>query len=179
MTAAAASRAELSPTERASLVEEIGLLWEELGMLRMDGRVTGYLMLSNAPYVSTTELREALSASAGSISTTTRRLKEFGLIHQVAVAGERRHFFRADEDVWGTFLAGESKAYIRARKLAERVLDVLGEADSDPRTRFQNMRDYHEWLVEHHKFLFERWEEFKRRRAAGEHPSIEELGVQP
>ena len=131
----------LTDEERAELVEEFGLIWEELGMMRMVGRVTGYLMLSNAPYVSTAELREALQASAGSISTTTRRLKEFGFIRQVAVAGERSHFFRADDDVWGAFLAAEPPALRRARELAERVLGRLGEGDDSPRTRFENMRD--------------------------------------
>jgi DNA-binding transcriptional regulator GbsR (MarR family) len=164
VTAISPDPSKLGEAERAALVEEIGLLWEELGMLRMDGRVTGYLMLSNAPYVSTAELREALQASAGSISTTTRRLKEFGFIRQVAVAGERSHFFRADDDVWGAFLSAESKAYTRARELAERVLDKLDDGDNGPRTRFQNMRDYHEWLESHHKLLHERWEEFKRGR---------------
>jgi DNA-binding transcriptional regulator GbsR (MarR family) len=167
VTAASPNPSALGDDERAALVEEIGLLWEEFGMLRMDGRVTGYLMLSNAPHVSTAELRDALRASAGSISTTTRRLKEFGFIRQVAVAGERSHFFRADDDVWGAFLAAESKAYIRAREFAEHVLHVLGNDDEHPRTRFQNMRDYHEWLESHHRLLYERWEEFKRGRGGG------------
>jgi DNA-binding transcriptional regulator GbsR (MarR family) len=151
--------------DRATLVEELGLLWEDLGMLRMDGRVLGYLMLSTAPHVSTSELREALKASTGSISMATSRLKEWGFIEQVAVAGERSHYFRAGDDVWGTFLASEDKAYRKARHLAERVLDNLdSDGDDQPRERFENMRDYHEWLEEHHKQLSQQWEAFKRQK---------------
>jgi DNA-binding transcriptional regulator GbsR (MarR family) len=148
----------------ADLVEEMGLMWDEFGMQRMDGRVMGYLMLSNAPHVSSSELREALQASAGSISTSTRRLKEWGFIRQVAVAGERSHFFRADDDVWGSFLEHEHRGYIRARELAQRALALLGEADEHPRIRFQNMRDYHDWLEQDHNRLLTRWEEWKRER---------------
>jgi DNA-binding transcriptional regulator GbsR (MarR family) len=148
----------------ADLVEEMGLMWEEFGMQRMDGRVMGYLMLSNAPHVSSSELRDALQASAGSVSMSTRRLKEWGFIRQVAVAGERSHFFRADDDVWASFLAHEHRGYVRARELAERVLTRLGADDEHPRLRFQNMRDYHEWLEEDHNLLLGRWEEWKRQR---------------
>ena len=59
----ARSRRESSIDEesRASLVEEMGLVWAELGEPRMQGRVLGYLMLSNAPYVSSAELAEGLA----------------------------------------------------------------------------------------------------------------------
>lgn len=155
-----------SDAARTELVEEMGLMWDEFGMQRMDGRVMGYLMLSNAPHVSSSELRDALQASAGSISTATRRLKEWGFIRQVAVAGKRSHFFRADDDVWASFLAHEHRGYLRARELADRALAQLGEADGHPRIRFQNMRDYHEWLEADHNRLLARWEEWKRARDA-------------
>lgn len=166
-TAGSARPSQLDDAQRAQSVEDIGLLWEEFGMMRMDGRVLGYLMLSNEPQVSTAELRQALKASAGSISTSTRRLKEFGFIQLVAVPGERSRFFVAGDDVWGTFLATESKAYVRARHLAEQILDRLGEVDVQPRVRFENMRDYHEWLELHHQMLLERWEAYKRDHQPG------------
>jgi DNA-binding transcriptional regulator GbsR (MarR family) len=147
------------------LAEEFGLVWEEFGMLRMDGRVLGYLMLSDAPHVSSAELRDALQASAGSISTTTRRLKQWGFIRQVAVPGERSHFYRAADDVWGAFLAAEDKNYRRARDFADHVLRGLEDGNELARLRFENMRDYHEWLESHHRTISELWEEHKRTRS--------------
>lgn len=166
VTKTAAIRAEQQAHERQVLLaEEFGLLWEEFGMLRMDGRVLGYLMLSSAPHVSSAELRDALQASAGSISTTTRKLKQWGFVRQVAVPGERSHFFRAADDVWGAFLAAEDKNYLRARDFADHVLSGLDKEDELPRLRFENMRDYHEWLESHHQTISELWEEHKRKRA--------------
>lgn len=168
MTKTTAGRTEQDAHERhVLLAEEFGLVWEEFGMVRMDGRVLGYLMLSNAPHVSSAELRDALQASAGSISTTTRRLKQWGFIRQVPVPGERSHFFRAADDVWGAFLTAEDKNYRRARELADHVLSGLGEGDDLPRLRFENMRDYHEWLESHHQTISARWEEHKRTRDRG------------
>lgn len=166
VTKTATARTEQQTREQhVLLAEEFGLVWEEFGMMRMDGRVLGYLMLSDAPHVSSAELRDALQASAGSISTTTRRLKQWAFIRQVAVPGARSHYFRAADDVWGAFLAAEDKNYRRARDFADRVLSGLGKDSDLPRLRFENMRDYHEWLESHHQTISELWEEHKQKRA--------------
>jgi DNA-binding transcriptional regulator GbsR (MarR family) len=152
----------LDADTRAGFVEEMGLLWQQLGEQRMKGRVLGYLMLSNAPYVSSAELCDALRASPGSISTSTRSLAESGFIRRVAVPGERGHFYRADEDVWGTFLAGERRYMDDRIAYAEHVLATLGPDDEEPRRRLSNMRDYFNWLKPYHRKMLEDWEEFKR-----------------
>lgn len=153
----------LTDEARSNLVEEMGILWTELGSPRMQGRVLGYLMLSNAPYVSSADLAEALHASTGSISTATKVLVDEGFIKRVAIAGERSFFYRAEDDVWGAFLATEAR-YLRRRQLfAERALHELGSEDDRPRTRFLNMRDYHEWLAEHRHEIHEGWARYKER----------------
>jgi DNA-binding transcriptional regulator GbsR (MarR family) len=169
VTSRARSRRESSIDEesRASLVEEMGLIWAELGEPRMQGRVLGYLMLSNAPYVSSAELAEALHASTGSISTATKVLVDEGFIRRVAVAGERSYFFRAEDDVWGAFLATEGRYLRRRQMFAERVLQALGPEDGHPRTRFLNMRDYHEWLAAHRHEVYADWSRFKQRSRGG------------
>lgn len=152
----------LDAETRAEYVEEMGLLWQQLGEQRMKGRVLGYLMLSNAPHVSSAELCTALRASAGSISTATRSLAGAGFIRRVAVPGKRGHFFRADEDVWGTFLAGERQYMDDKIAFAEEVLAKLGPEDEAPRRRLANMRDYFNWLKPYHRKMLEDWKEFKR-----------------
>jgi hypothetical protein len=153
----------LNEEARSNLVEEMGLVWTELGEPRMQGRVLGYLMLSNAPYVSSAELVGALRASTGSISAATKVLMDEGFIKRVALPGERSFFYTAEEDVWGAFLATEAR-YLRRRQLfAERALQALGPEDHRPRTRFLNMRDYHEWLAEHRHETLEAWANYKGR----------------
>ena len=157
----------LDDESRSSLVEEMGLIWTELGSPRMQGRVLGYLMLSTADHVSAAELAQALHASTGSISTATKVLVDEGFIRRVALAGQRSLFYRAEDDVWGAFLATEAR-YLRRRQLfAERALEALGPDDGSPRTRFLNMRDYHAWLAEHRHETHEAWSTYKRRRRDG------------
>ncbi|MGO9658539.1 MAG: GbsR/MarR family transcriptional regulator [Acidimicrobiales bacterium] len=159
--------APLSDEARSDLVEEMGLVWSELGSPRMQGRVLGYLMLSNAPYVSSAELAEALHASTGSISAATKVLVDEGFIKRVGIAGQRSFFFRAEEDVWGAFLATEARYLHRRQLFAEQALQALGPEDELPRTRFLNMRDYHEWLAEHRHEIHEEWARYKGRGRQG------------
>ena len=149
---------------REQLVEQFGVLFDEMGQPPMQGRVLGYLMLSNAEHVSTQELKEALRASAGSISSATRALSAAGFIRRVFERGSRSHYFRAEEDVWGDFLAAEHRYLARRVVLAEEMLRHLGPEDKAPRERLLNMRDYFEWLEDHHHKMYGLWEEYKKTR---------------
>lgn len=153
---------------RDQTVEEMGSMWEELGMPRIGGRIVGYLMLSNAASVSSAELAEALRTSPATISVSTRRLAEVGFIRKVTAEGKRGHRFRVDDDMWGAFLAGERKYLDKRTQFAEHVLELLGPDDDVPRQRVKNMRDYMRWLKAYHRKMLADWEQFKRDRDAGE-----------
>jgi len=132
----------------------------------MDGRILGYLIIMNAPYISSAELGKVLNASAGSVSMATRRMVDAGFIKRHVVPGDRSHYFRADDDPWGSFLAGERRYLDRQRELLERGLDVIGDADTEARERLRNGRDYMAWLVTHHRKMLAEWEAFKQERNA-------------
>jgi DNA-binding transcriptional regulator GbsR (MarR family) len=156
----------VSDQKRHEIIDDMGILWEELGMPRAEGRIVGCLMLSNAPAMSSADLMTELGMSAASISTATRRLAEVGFIKRVTQAGRRGHFFRVEDDVWGAFLAGE-RGYLEKRAaFAETILTELGPDDEGPRRRVQNMRDYMSWLRTYHRKMLGDYEQFKKDRAA-------------
>jgi DNA-binding transcriptional regulator GbsR (MarR family) len=158
----------LSAEKRSELIDDMGTLWEELGMPRAEGRIVGCLILSNAPAKSSAELMSELGMSAASISTSTRRLAEVGFIKRVTQAGRRGHFFKAEDDVWGAFLAGE-RGYLEKRAaFAQSILELLGPDDEAPRRRVTNMRDYMVWLRSYHRKMLSDYEKFKQERAAAE-----------
>lgn len=151
---------------RREVIDEMGVLWEELGMPRSEGRIVGCLMLSNAPSMSSADLMSDLGMSAASISTATRRLAEVGFIKRVTETGRRGHFFRVEDDVWGAFLAGERGYLDKRAAFAESVLALLGSADVGPRKRVTNMRDYMTWLRTYHRKMLDDYEQFKKERRA-------------
>ena len=147
---------------RESFVEEMGLLWEAVGSARMDGRIIGYLIVTDAPYVSSAQLADALKVSAGSISLATRRLTEAGYVKRHAVPGERSRYFRMEDDVWGSFLAGERRFVEHQRQLGEKALELLGDEEEGPRRRLENMCDYMRWIQGAHRDLLESWSAYRR-----------------
>ncbi|MFJ2175843.1 transposase [Streptomyces sp. NPDC087851] len=149
--------------DREAFVEEMGLLWEAAGSGRMDGRIIAYLLITDVPYVSSGKLAEALKVSAGSISLATRRLVEAGFVKRHAVAGERSRYFRVDDDVWGSFLAGERRYLDRQYQLAEQAMELLGPEEEAPRRRLRNMRDYMRWVGGDQKGMLTRWREYQRQ----------------
>ncbi|MFD5745786.1 transposase [Streptomyces sp. NPDC127033] len=169
--------------DREAFVEEMGLLWEAAGSGRMDGRILGYLLITDIPYVSSGKLAEALKVSAGSVSLATRRLVEAGFLKRHAVPGERSRYFRVDDDVWGSFLAGERRYLDRQHQLAEQALELLGPEEEAPRRRLRNMRDYMRWVRGGHQDLLARWREYQRRpgtdEAGADEAGADEAGTAP
>jgi hypothetical protein len=154
--------------KRREFAEEFGLYWASAGSAHMDGRILGYLMIMSAPYISSADLAKVLSASAGSVSMATRRMVEAGFIKRHVVPGDRSHYFRADDDPWGSFLAGERPYLDRQRVVLERAFAVLGPDDVDARQRITNGRDYMIWLASYHRKMRGDWEAFKAARGSSD-----------
>jgi DNA-binding transcriptional regulator GbsR (MarR family) len=140
-------------------IEEVGLLFEMVGLPRMAGRVFGWLLISNPPHQSLGELAEALQASKGSISTMTRLLVQIGLIERISLPGQRRDYFRIKLNAWSE-LSKQRLTQIRAfRQLAERGLELLQGEDPHLLQRLEEMRDMHAFLERELPLMTERWEQ--------------------
>lgn len=144
--------------EKAHFVEEVGLMFEQVGLPRMAGRIFGWLLISEPVQQSSSDLAEILQASKGSISTTTRLLIQIGLIERVSLPGDRRDYFQIKPHAWSQ-MSKQRLAQIAAfRRLAERGLALLQDAPSPLQKRLQEMRDIHAFLERELPLLHERWE---------------------
>ncbi len=152
--------------EEKHFVEEVGLMFERVGMPRMAGRIFGWLLMSDPPHQSTGELIEALQASKGSISTMTRLLIQLGFIERVSLPGNRRDYFCIKPGSW-TQMSQSHLAHISAaRQLAEKGLEVLRHSPPERRDRLEEMRDIHEFWERELPKLNQRWEEERQRKLA-------------
>jgi DNA-binding transcriptional regulator GbsR (MarR family) len=159
-------------SQRREFVEAFAVTWAAAGESVMDGRVLGYLMIMRAEYISSADLAAAIEASTGAVSMSTRRLVDEGFAKRRIIPGDRNHYFCADEDVWGTWLASERRYIDRQRDNMQRGMDVVEDSD-DPGDqmafrRVRNGRDYMKWLREYHYYMLEEWQEYKAKRDAGE-----------
>lgn len=151
--------AELEPGALA-WVEEFALTWDGSHSARMEGRIVGLLMIADAPYLSSQQIATLLSASAGAVSTGTRRLVEVGFIKRHVVTGDRNHYFRVEDDIWGSWLATERLYLPKLQRVIGEGLAHAGSA-SGPRTRLDNAGHYMEWLAQHHRQMLAEWEAYR------------------
>ncbi len=81
--------------QKRLLAEEFGLLFEEMGHTRMDGRISAWLLLSDPPVQSLTEIADALGVSKASVSTASRSLLQAGMVERVGEPGRRGDSYRS------------------------------------------------------------------------------------
>jgi DNA-binding transcriptional regulator GbsR (MarR family) len=145
--------------EEKHFIEDVGLLFEESGHPRMAGRIIGCLLISDQPYLSSTELFEILQASKGSLSTMTRFLLQMGLIERVGLPGHRRDYFRIKSGAWTQLVRHAVYELSALRKLAERGLELMEGQDSELKQRLEEARDLFSYMEREYPLLIERWEE--------------------
>jgi DNA-binding transcriptional regulator GbsR (MarR family) len=152
--------------ERASYVEDFGLLFEGFGLPRMVGRVLGVLLISQESEFSAEELAEALQASRGSISSATRSLIDMGLVQRRTRRGERRDYFRVKPNAWDEVMRRELESLKTFRQMAERGLGLIDPEDKAARQNLEEMREFYAYWETELPAVLERWEEGKETEAS-------------
>ena len=144
--------------EETHFVEDMGLLFEQGGHPRMAGRILGWLLISDPPYQSATELADVLQASKGSISTMTRLLLQMGLIERVAMPRNRHDYFRLRLGAWSEYIRQTVYELKAMRELAERGLKLTENRDPVLQERLREARDIYAYLEREYPLLLEKWE---------------------
>ena len=146
--------------EEYRFVEEVGIVFEHTGLPRMAGRIFGWLLISDPPHQSTDELAEALLASKGSISTSTRLLIQIGLIERLSLPGVRHDYFRLRPDAWRHMIKHGLEDEVKMfRQLAERGLELPSGKTPLSRRWLEEMRDMYTFFERELPTLLERWEQ--------------------
>ncbi|WP_261165180.1 GbsR/MarR family transcriptional regulator [Microbacterium sp. Marseille-Q6965] len=151
---------ELDPDAR-EWVESFATVWEQTAASRVEGRVLGLLLICDAPYLSAADIARLLNASSGAVSTATRSLTGAGFLQKHTVTGDRRHYFRADDDVWGSFLAGERSYLHRTMQILRDGLALDAGRRPGPRTRLRNADRYMRWLEKYHRKMLDDWRAYR------------------
>jgi len=150
-------------SEEKHFVEDVGIAFEQTGLPRTAGRIFGWLLISDPPHQSTSELAEALMASRGSISSMTRLLIQIGLIERISLTGIRHGYFQLRPDAWQHMIKHGLEDEIKMfRQLAEHGLELL--ADKAPQTRkgLEEMCDIYTFFEREFPALVERWEQERK-----------------
>ncbi len=141
--------------ERSGFIEEVGLLFEGLGVTRMAGRIMGYLMVSDKEMVSFDELTQVLQASKSSISTNLKSLVHLKFIKPISVPGDRKTYYMLNPDLnWETYFETRFELLKRMLMLFKKGIDLRVNKKDKPATWINEAINFYEWIsLEYPKLL--------------------------
>jgi DNA-binding transcriptional regulator GbsR (MarR family) len=122
----------------------------------MSGRMLAWLLVCEPAQQTAAQLAAALSASTGSVSSTTRELIRYGLIDRVAYPGDRKDYFVVRPGVWWTLTRQRLLVIHAFRALTESA--ARSQPDSTPNERLREMAEFYEFIERAMQDGLERWE---------------------
>lgn len=153
--------------KQKEFIEEVGVGFEQTGMPRMAGRVFGWLLIADPPHQSLAELAEVLTASKGSISTTTRLMVQIGLIERFVIPGVRHDYFRLHKEALQRIIKHGLEDEIEMLQcLSEHGLELLKGESSERRRWLEEMYDRYTFLEQEFPALMERYEKQRIKKQA-------------
>ena len=149
----------------AHVVEKFASLFETYGFPRMSGRILTQLMVSEGPGLTASELAEGLQVSAAAVSTSTTFLLQVGLVEKLRLPGERRDRYHLPDDAWYLATASKDALYGRIAEMAAEAVVAVGGPRTTAGERFDQMRDFFEFLEREVPALVDTWHaDWERRR---------------
>ncbi len=145
--------------EQRRLVEEFGLLYEQMGGTRMGGRVSGYLLMCDPPVQSLTRIAEALGMSKAAVSGAVRSLLQIGVVERVSEPGRRGDFYRALPGQMDTMLGLDHVHTLHG--LLDRGLASVADKDQTHSnyTLMRDLRQFSAFLETEIPGVIERWQQ--------------------
>lgn len=138
-------------------MEEFGLYYEQFGLPRTAGRILGWLLVCDPPYQTMPDLVEALQVSKSAISNASRILIQAGLVDRLSLPGERKDFYRLNDDAWIRSWETRIQASTATRQMVERGLNLLADEPPERRQRLQEMRDMFVFMESELPAMLQRW----------------------
>ncbi|MBN1356771.1 MarR family transcriptional regulator [bacterium] len=150
--------------EKRAFIEEVGIIYEQMGMYRMAGRIIGWLLICDPPHQTAKELATILAASKGSISTIVRWLDDSGLIERLGIPGQRSTCYRIKPGAWVEIAKAKTAFHKPLKELADRGLKLLSDKPPEIRDRLDEMRALQAFFEKEIPLLLSRFQREYRER---------------
>jgi DNA-binding transcriptional regulator GbsR (MarR family) len=150
--------------EMKQFIEDVGILYGDMGFPRMAGRIFGWLLLCEPPHQSAEQLATIVEASKGSISSMTRLLIQTGIIEKIGIPGRRDTYYRIRSGSWSELMRNRLAHLTAMRRLAERGLGLIADRTPESRQRLQELQDFYAFLEREIPSLLDRYEQGRAGR---------------
>ena len=147
-------------SERTEMVfaERMGDFFDRLGLSRIAGKLFGYLLICDPPEQNAVQLKQVVSASAGSVSTMLRMLQASGFVERRSEPGGRRLWYWIAPGAFSRVLTMRMQLVSELRALAEMGLAEMKPDEIGKRgKRLREMRDCYAFFDREFPALVERY----------------------
>jgi len=149
--------------EMDQFIEDVGILFDEMSLPRMAGRIFGWLLICEPPHQSAEELATLVGASKGSISSMTRLLIHSGVVERMGLPGKRGTYYRIKAGSWSELMRDRMAHLTALRELGERGLVLMAGKDPKLCQRLQELRDLYAFLEQEIPALLDRYDQEHKR----------------
>ena len=108
-------------------IEKFGVYYKKTGHQPMMGRLIAYLMLAEPPHKSIEEIVEFLVSSKSAVSNTLNMLMYFGIIDYVRFPGDRKRYFRINQNTWDSLFSAQVQELSHLRELVKEVIELRSD----------------------------------------------------
>ena len=165
----------LSPSLR-EFIESMGIYFERYGLPRIGGRILGLLMVADRP-LSLDDMASTLHVSRASVSTNMRLISASSLADHISLPGDRRDYYRFGRDTWERALKTEVEGIVLLRRIAERGLAAVSDAENTAREHLEEALEFCDLLVKDRQRTMERWRALQASHGAGSAVAPDGAGV--
>lgn len=118
------------------MIHTWGELSTQWGINRTMGQIHALLMLSPDP-LTTDQIMLELGVSRGNVSMNLRNLMEWGVVHKVELAGERKEYYTSEKDAWKMALQIAAERKRRELDPMIRSLQTIKVTDAEKASPFE------------------------------------------
>jgi DNA-binding transcriptional regulator GbsR (MarR family) len=146
--------------KKLQYIEEAGMAFELFGMTRMAGRILGYLIVSDKECVSFNEIMDALKASKGSISGTTKQLITIGFVEPVSLPGDRKTYYRISNLKVGSILKARIQLFLKFADVLDKGRSLKEKNDRVSEWTLE-VSSFYKWFGDEIDLVLQKWEREK------------------
>jgi DNA-binding transcriptional regulator GbsR (MarR family) len=148
--------------KQKSVIEQIGISFEKIGMQPAAARVMGLLYVADRPELTFDEITEQLQISKSATSNAINLLLQTEQIEYITFSGDRKRYFRLKISNWREGFAKKIEGMTSFNILLRQVLEVRTKETADFNASLEELINFLDYIHQQLPRLLQEWEAVKK-----------------
>ena len=160
---------------RGQFIEDMALMFENIGMTRTPGRIIAALMIGSPPWMSLNELKDLLQMSKSHVSTALNMLEQIGFVQRFPIVGMRPDYYKINTKLFEEGTQKKLETIVAFRTLLENSINFMiadkmtGQSDDSEMTRqhwgtIVEMHEMYVFFESRIPEIYKEWEEIRKKK---------------